>query len=173
MNAQGRWIAATIVALSVEASAQVVLIDAPGEGPDWQTAGSVDNPPDCWIAVGEDVFDEGEGLFGVFGVVVNHHMAFYKRTPQAPLHDENGLNTFFDIGNSGYDPRIIWDHYTSRFVTTILGQGSLWMGWSAAGDVSPIGVAGQGASVWESEMLAPISIAECSCLASRPTRRGW
>jgi hypothetical protein len=99
MNAQGRWSAATLVALSAPASAQVVLIDPPGEGPDWITAGSVNNPPDCWIAVGE----------GVFGVVVNHHMAFYTKDVGLPLHDENGQDAPFDFGNRGYDPRINWD----------------------------------------------------------------
>ena len=52
-------------------------------------------------------------------------------------------------------------------MTIILGGGSLWTGWSAVGDVSPIGVAGVGSSVWEAEPLGPITMADyMSCDAT-------
>jgi hypothetical protein len=111
-----------IVTACGHAAAQVVINE---DGPTWEDAGMVNVPPDCFIAASPIQV----------GVVMNHGLAFYQRSNGAfqdfeELHDLYGTT-------SGYDPRIIWDHFESRFVVSSLSSGQLRLTYSDTA-VTPI-----------------------------------
>ena len=94
------------------AAAQVELDDdvLSKDGPTWEDSGMVNVPPDCHIAASATQV----------GTVDNHALAFYQRSNGALL--TGGFVELHDLygTSSGYDPRIIWDHFESRFVVSSL-----------------------------------------------------
>jgi hypothetical protein len=122
-------LAAAIAIAGGHAAAQVVLDDdvLSKDGPTWEDSGMVNVPPDCFIAASPTHV----------GAVDNHALAFYQRSNGALL--TGGFVELHDLygTSSGYDPRIIWDHFESRFVVSSLSSGKLRLTYSDTA-VTPI-----------------------------------